>query len=66
VKVGDLVKRCSTGKIDLVIDVILGSAPDGATESTGRFTDPSNQWLRTADNHDQLIYASNYKLISES
>ena len=67
-KVGDLVKRLSTGKIDLVIDVVLGSAPDGADEADhgGFINGPSNQWVRTADNHDRLIYAANYEVISES
>jgi hypothetical protein len=60
VKVGDLVQRCSTGKIDIVIDVVLGTIPQA----------PSNprrirEWLLLAGNQ-RLVYASNYEVISES
>tara|TARA_R110000796_G_scaffold145938_2_gene262550 strand:+ start:890 stop:1084 length:195 start_codon:yes stop_codon:yes gene_type:complete len=59
-KVGDLVQRCSTGKIDIVIDVVLGAILQA----------PSNprrirEWLLLAGNQ-RLVYASNYEVISES
>ena len=58
-KVGDLVQRCSTGKIDLVIDVILGAPPlpNGLCKQ--------GEWLLLAGNQ-RLVYASNYEVISES
>ena len=61
-KVGDLVQRCSTGKIDIVIDVILGASPSSHPSPMGRL----GTWVRTADNQDRLTYAANYEVISES
>ena len=61
-KVGDLVKRCSTGKIDLVIDVILG-APPLANGPCKQGTE--GEWVLLAGNQ-RLVYASNYEVISES
>ena len=65
-KVGDLVKRCSTGKIDLVIDVILDASEWSPTHRLGfceRGTE--GEWVLLAGNQ-RLVYASNYEVISES
>ena len=62
-KVGDLVKRCSTGKIDLVIDVILGAPP--LANGPGQATNLEGAWVLLAGNQ-RLVYASNYEVISES
>ena len=61
-KVGDLVKRRSTGKIDIVIDVILGAPPlaNGPCKQ-----DTEGEWLLLAGNQ-RLVYSSNYEVISES
>ena len=56
-KVGDLVKRRSTGKVDIVTGVVLGSSLNH--ESC------NGEWLRLAGRRG-LIYASNYEVISES
>ena len=60
-KVGDLVQKCSTGKIDIVIDVIPGAGlellPNGLCKQ--------GEWLLLAGNQ-RLVYASNYEVISES
>jgi len=62
VKVGDLVQRCSTGKVDIVIDVILGAPPlaNGPCKQ-----DTEGEWLLLAGNQ-RLVYSSNYEVISES
>jgi hypothetical protein len=54
-KVGDLVKRRSTGKVDIVVEIVLGLRPSIATNR-----------VRLAGNHQQLVYASNYEVVSES
>ena len=61
-KVGDLVKRRSTGKVDIVIDVILGAPPlaNGPCKQ-----DTEGEWLLLAGNQ-RLVYSSNYEVISES
>ena len=61
-KVGDLVQRCSTGKVDIVIDVILGAPPlaNGPCKQ-----DTEGEWLLLAGNQ-RLVYSSNYEVISES
>jgi len=64
VKVGDLVKRRSTGKIDIVIDVILGAPPlaNGPCKQ-----DTEGEWLLLADAvRSTAGCASNYEVISES
>ena len=62
-KVGDLVQRCSTGKIDIVIDVILGAKLDANGPCK---QDTEGEWLLLAGNQQFLANASNYKVISES
>jgi len=64
VKVGDLVQRCSTGKIDIVIDVIL--APWSRDGNGPCKQDTEGEWLLLAGNQQFLANASNYKVISES
>ena len=55
-QVGDLVKRRSTGKVDIVVENVLGLSPSDGTDGT---------WVRLAGNQ-QLVYASNYEVVSES
>jgi len=57
VRVGDLVKRRSTGKVDIVVEIVLGLRPSDGTDGI---------WVRLAGNHQQLVYASNYEVINES
>ena len=56
-KIGDLVKRRSTGKVDVVVEIVLGLRPSDGTDGI---------WVRLAGNHQQLVYASNYEVINES
>lgn len=55
-KVGDLVKRRSTRKVDIVVEIVLGlRSRDGA----------DGVWVRLAENPQQLDYASNYEVFNE-
>ena len=55
-KIGDLVKRRSTGKVDVVVEIVLGLRTSDGTEGT---------WARLAGNQ-RLVYASNYEVVNES
>ena len=58
-KVGDLVKRRSTGEIDIVVEI-----REGRAAKVDIFGNGNGKWVRVGVN-SKLAYISNYEVISE-